>query len=47
MLVTLVIEDGTITRALLALGLFSGAVHYGREWAKWSSRKALREERSD
>ncbi|MFE5899130.1 hypothetical protein ACFQ67_17255 [Streptomyces sp. NPDC056488] len=43
LLVALIIEDDTITRSLLASGLLSGAVAYGREWMKWSSRRALAE----
>ncbi|MFF5972295.1 hypothetical protein ACFY7C_12330 [Streptomyces sp. NPDC012769] len=40
LLVILIIEDDTITRSLLVLGLFSGAVVYGRAWVKQSSRRA-------
>ncbi|WP_189834497.1 hypothetical protein [Streptomyces zaomyceticus] len=40
LLVFLIVEDDTVTRILLGWGLFSGAVVYGREWAKRSSRKA-------
>ncbi|MFF0435581.1 hypothetical protein ACFYU9_25605 [Streptomyces sp. NPDC004327] len=41
MLIALIVEDDTIIRSLLASGLLSGAVLYGREWMKWSGRKAL------
>ncbi|MEV4942196.1 hypothetical protein [Streptomyces zaomyceticus] len=40
LLVFLIIEDGTVTRIILAWALFSGAVVYGREWAKHGGRKA-------
>ncbi|MFJ5936897.1 hypothetical protein ACPCAE_15915 [Streptomyces cinereoruber] len=41
LLVFLVIEDDVITRSLLAGGLFSGAVRYGRDWVKRGARKAM------
>ncbi|MFG2839776.1 hypothetical protein ACGFYE_32765 [Streptomyces zaomyceticus] len=40
LLVFLIVEDGTVTRIILAWALFSGAVVYGREWAKHGVRKA-------
>ncbi|MCX5392207.1 hypothetical protein [Streptomyces sp. NBC_00094] len=41
-LVFLIIEDDVITRSLLAGGLFSGGVLYGRGWVKRGDRMADR-----
>ncbi|MFI8963661.1 hypothetical protein ACIGO8_16285 [Streptomyces sp. NPDC053493] len=36
LVVFLISEDDGVTRTFLAVGLFSGAVHYGRATARWS-----------
>lgn len=43
-LVDLIVEDDSITRGVLAWALLSGAVLYGREWAKRSRRKSASEQ---
>ncbi|WP_017241984.1 hypothetical protein [Streptomyces sp. SS] len=40
-LIALIVEDDGITRGLLAWGLLSGGVLYGREWVKWSRLKGV------
>ncbi|WP_159043154.1 MULTISPECIES: hypothetical protein [unclassified Streptomyces] len=38
-LAMLVVEDSTITRSFMAVGLLSTGVLHGREWVRWNSRK--------
>ncbi|MER7913605.1 hypothetical protein [Streptomyces sp. NPDC096068] len=40
LLVALPFQEDTVMRALLAVALLSNAVLYGRDWARWESRKA-------